>query len=80
MREFRAAPAKLLARAARTGAALHLGTYVLSVREATTESQPSYGAMAATGRVVGPPSGLFSADDEWSADGGDGGEEARRGG
>lgn len=70
MRDFRAAPAKLLRRAARTGAKLSLGEFVLSVREQRVEpvSSELYGAMANTGQLIGAASGLLSADDVWSAD------------
>ncbi len=70
MRGFRAAPAKLLRRAARTGSELHLGEFVLEVRERGEEAVPPelYGAMAISGRVVGSPSRILSADDQWSAD------------
>jgi len=68
MRDFRAAPAKILRRAARTGAELRLGEFVLSVREVDEGETPTglYGAMSKSGRVVGNPSGLLSADDTWS--------------
>lgn len=71
MRSFRAAPTKLLRRAARTGATLRLGEFLLVVREQRAAPPPaaSYGAMAATGRVVGPAKGLLSAGDAWSTDG-----------
>lgn len=70
MRDFRAAPAKLLRRAARAGAQLNLGEFVLLVREGRVEPVPTalYGAMSATGQLVGAASGLLSADDVWSAD------------
>jgi hypothetical protein len=68
MREFRAAPAKLLRRAARTGTKLRIGEFIIEVREERGEpsSPPLYGAMSTTGRVVGRSSALLSADDEWS--------------
>lgn len=70
MREFRAAPAKLLRRAARTGAQLSLGEFVLIVRNQRLQpvSTELYGAMSATGQLIGAPSGLLSADDVWSTD------------
>ena len=69
MREFRAAPAKILRRAARGGAKLRVGEFVLAVEEDHTEAETSlYGAMRGTGRVVGDPRRLLSADDRWSAD------------
>lgn len=73
MRDFRAAPAKLLRRAARTGAQLSLGEFVLIVRKGRAEpaSTELYGAMSTTGHLVGAPSSLLSADDVWSADGND---------
>jgi hypothetical protein len=71
MREFRAAPAKILRRAARTGARLRVGEFVLNVVEAVAETGPPslYGSMAGTGHVVGDPRGILSADDRWSSDG-----------
>lgn len=70
MRDFRAAPAKLLRRAARTGAQLSLGEFVLIVRQGPVQpvSRQLYGAMSTMGQVVGEPSGLLTADDVWSAD------------
>jgi len=71
MREFRAAPAKILRRAARSGARLRVGEFVLSVAEAVAETDLPrvYGCMARTGQVVGDPRGILSADDRWSTDG-----------
>jgi hypothetical protein len=71
IREFRAAPAKLLRRAARTGAKLRLGQFVLDVREelGAPLSARLYGAMATSGRLTGAASGLLSADDVWRTDG-----------
>lgn len=70
MREFRAAPAKVLRRAARKGTKLRIGAFVVAVAEAEVEeATPSlYGCMAATGDVVGDPRGLLSAEDPWSTD------------
>lgn len=70
IREFRTAPTKFLRRAARTGAKLRLAEFVLEVREEAVEAPAFtlYGAMSATGRVVGPASRLLSADDVWSTD------------
>ena len=70
MRDFRAAPAKLLRRAARTGAKVRLGEFLLVVREARedTPSSKLYGAMSTMGRLVGPASGLLTADEVWSSD------------
>jgi hypothetical protein len=71
MRDFRAAPTKILRRAARTGGTVRLGEFVLSVREDTDgDATPStlYGAMSATGRVVGSPADLLSANESWSTD------------
>jgi hypothetical protein len=71
MREFRAAPAKILRRAARTGTKLRVGEFVLAVEEAVAQKGATnlHGAMAGTGRVVGDPRGLLSAEDRWSTDG-----------
>jgi hypothetical protein len=71
MREFRAAPAKILLRAARTGTKVRVGEFVLAVEEAAagTGTTSLHGSMAGTGRVVGDPRGLLSADDRWSTDG-----------
>jgi hypothetical protein len=70
IREFRAAPAKLLRRAARTGAKLRLGAFVLIVREEPGATAPAglYGAMAATVGLVGDPSGWLSTGDVWDMD------------
>lgn len=70
MREFRAAPAKVLRRAARQGTRLRIGEFVVAVeRVGAEETAPSlHGCMKATGHVVGDPQQLLSADDRWSAD------------
>lgn len=71
MREFRAAPTKILRRAARTGGTLRLGEFVLSVREDREgDAAPStlYGAMSGSARVVGSPASLLSANESWSTD------------
>jgi hypothetical protein len=71
MRDFRAAPAKVLQRAARTGASLRLGRFVVTVQELEGDERPQrtlHGAMASTIRVV-DPSLLLSADDVWDQDG-----------
>jgi hypothetical protein len=70
MRDFRAAPSKVLRKAARTGAKLRLGEFLLEVRDVAGEPPAAelYGAMSATGRLVGPASGLLSANDVWSTD------------
>jgi hypothetical protein len=64
MREFRASPAKILRRAARTDTKLRIGEFVLVVEAAAREpSVPIlYGAMEGTGHIVGDPRGLLSAD------------------
>lgn len=71
MREFRAAPAKILRRAARTGTRVRVGEFVLAVEETIAQDWPTslHGSMAGTGRVVGDPRGLLSAEDRWSTDG-----------
>ena len=71
MREFRAAPAKILRRAARAGAKLRVGEFVLAVEEVASETATTslYGCMAGTGHLIGDPDGLLSADDRWSTDG-----------
>jgi hypothetical protein len=70
MREFRAAPAKILRRAARAGGRLRVGEFVLVVEEAVADSgAPSlYGAMAGSGQLVGDPRRILSANDRWSTD------------
>jgi len=70
MREFRRAPAKALRRAARTKTRLLVGDFVLVVREAGPQRDTDvlHGCMRATGRVVGHPDGLLSADDRWATD------------
>jgi hypothetical protein len=70
MREFRAAPAKVLRRAARAGARLRIGNLVLTV-EATTERGDRtvlHGCMRSSGRIVGRPGELLSAHDHWATD------------
>jgi hypothetical protein len=71
MREFRAAPAKVLRRAARAGTRLRVGEFVLAVEESAAEPGATslHGSMAGTGHVVGDPRGLLSADERWSTDG-----------
>jgi hypothetical protein len=70
MRDFRAAPAKILRRVARTGAKLYIGEFVVSVQDGEgSEPSPLYGAMAGTGRVIGSPLNLLSSDDVWTSDG-----------
>ena len=70
MREFRAAPAKILRRAARAGTKLRIGEFVLVVEPSGIESAAPklYGSMAGAGHVVGDPRGLLSADDVWRTD------------
>lgn len=48
-----------------------MGEFVLSVREdADGDAAPRtlYGAMSATGRVVGSPADILSAGESWSTD------------
>jgi hypothetical protein len=70
MREFRAAPAKILGRAARTGTRLRIGAFVLAVEEAKARDDTAvvHGCMRGTGRVVGHPDDLLSAHDRWATD------------
>jgi len=70
MREFRAAPAKVLRRAARAHLRLRVGGFVLSVETAPDAAREVrvHGCMKGKGRVVGDPERLLSADDDWSAD------------
>jgi hypothetical protein len=70
MREFRVAPAKILRRAARAGTRIRVGDFVLVVEEAKArEAAPSlHGCMRDTGRIVGSPDGVLSANDHWSDD------------
>ena len=71
MREFRAAPAKILRRAARAKVRVRVGEFVLEVNEvALPERRPAlHGCMRGTGRIVGSPDALLSANDDWSTDG-----------
>ena len=70
MRRFRAAPAKLLGRAAHTKTRLRIGDYVVFVEEtkARRRTKTLHGCMRATGRIVGHPRDLLSARDRWSTD------------
>lgn len=70
MREFRAAPAKILRRAAHTGTRLRIGDFVLAVEEtkARAATPALHGCMRGTGRVVGRPSELLSAHESWATD------------
>ena len=70
MREFRAAPAKLLGRAARTKTRLRIGNYVIAVEETgePAEVEPRHGCMRQTGRILGDPARLLSAEDRWATD------------
>jgi hypothetical protein len=70
MREFRAAPAKILKRAAREGARLRIGNFVLAVQETNVPDAVAtlHGCMRGTGRVLGSPDDLLSARDSWATD------------
>jgi len=70
MREFRAAPAKILRRAARTRTRLRIGEFVLAVEqvEARDDAAALHGCMRGTGSIVGRPEDLLSARDQWSTD------------
>jgi hypothetical protein len=70
MREFRAAPAKFLGRAARTNSRLRIGSYSLVVERLDEPDAPQglHGCMRATGRIVGDPRDLLSAHDRWTTD------------
>jgi hypothetical protein len=70
MREFRVAPAKILRRAARTKTRVRVGEFVLAVEEAKAPQRHAtlHGCMRDTGRIVGDPASLLSADDDWSTD------------
>ena len=70
MRQFRAAPAKILGRAAHTKTRLRIGRFVLAVDETRQRRGASvlHGCMRATGRITGHPRDLLSARDRWSTD------------
>jgi hypothetical protein len=70
MREFRAAPAKVLRRAARTGLSVRVGDFVLTVEDAKPKGPPpsTYGCMKGLGTILCPPEELLSANDHYSAD------------
>ena len=67
MRAFRAGPAKILGEAARTGAKIHLGAFVLEVKPELTRASTIYGAMRSD-VDPGSPSDWLRADDAWDAD------------
>jgi hypothetical protein len=71
MREFRAAPAKILRRAARTHTRLRIGDLTLVVEESKQQDDEArvHGCMRGTGRILGRPDELLSARDRWSTDG-----------
>ena len=70
IRQFRAAPAKVLGRAARTGTRLRIGDFIVAVQEA--DERPDqialHGCMRSTGRIVGDPRDLLCANDRWATD------------
>ena len=70
MRDFRAAPAKFLRRASRTGGRLRIGDYIILVKESTEkEHAPTlYGAMKGTGELLCHPDDLLSTGDRWNTD------------
>jgi hypothetical protein len=70
MREFRAAPAKLLGRAARTKTRLRIGNFLVAVQEVEKAGDVNrlHGCMSMTGRIVGEPGDLLSAQDRWATD------------
>ena len=70
MREFRAAPAKILRRAARTKVRLRIGDLLLAVEEAKAPDGAAslHGCMRDTGRIIGSPGELLGARDRWATD------------
>ena len=71
MREFRAAPAKRLLRAARSRTPLRVGALVISVQESAVGNDAKkklHGCMSETGMIVGDRRKLLSADDQGSTD------------
>ena len=62
MRELRAAPAKILRRALRTGAPIHVGDFVIEVKSSAPLKGTIFGAMR-TKEDPGCPEDWLSAED-----------------
>lgn len=69
MREFRAAPAKVLRRAVRTATSIQVGEFVLQVSEpASGEERGIVGALRSD-LDPGSPDDWLSAEEAWDTDG-----------